>query len=431
MPDDAKNYGVNLTRYTPGRIGAGLTDDLNGVAEEMVSENRVALDHHYGLWYDRRREDHERVRRMTGDVWPPFYGQPFARSGVGTAWDGLSKYDLTKFNPWYWSRLENFAEICDARGLVLFNENYFQHNILEDGAHCVDCPWRSQNNINDTGFIETPFEVEKRITMAPQFYDVTNPVRRALHENYIRQNLNNFTNEPNVIQFTSGEFTGPLAFEQFWLDTIGDWESETKNHPLIALAATKDVQDAILADGKRAAIVNVICFRYWWQTDRGLFAPKGGQNQSPRQFERQWKGGSPSDENLATMAAEYRGKFPNKAIIASGEDVSFHGAWVYVCAGGSMPDLPKTTDKNLLAAIPKMQPWIADDVKKIWALREPGKQILVYGNGGAEFDLSNESGAFRVNVVNPKTGEVTAGGVVQAGGTIKLPDAKVVWLVQE
>jgi Family of unknown function (DUF6298) len=430
-PADTKNYGVNVTRFAPGRIGAGFTDDLSEVADEMISENRVALDHHYGLWYDRRREDHERVRRMTGDVWAPFYEQPFARSGVGTAWDGLSKYDLTKFNPWYWSRLKNFAELCGERGLVLFNENYFQHNILEDGAHWVDCPWRSQNNINETGFYEPPFEVEKRIVMAPQFYDVTNPVRRALHENYIRQNLNNFTNEPNVIQFTSGEFTGPLAFEQFWLDTISDWEGETKNHPLIALATTKDVQDAILADAKRAAIVDVICFRYWWQTDKGLFAPRGGQNQSPRQFERQWKGGAPTDENLAAMAAEYRQKFSDKAIIASGEDVSFHGGWAYCCAGGSIPDLPKTTNQKLLAAIPQMQPWIADDTKKIWALREPGKQILIYENGGAEFDLSNESGAFRVNIVNPKTGELTAGEIVPAGGKVKSPEAEIIWLTRD
>ncbi len=245
---------MNLTRYTPGRLGAGLTDDLDDVANGLIAEGKVALDHHYGLWYDRRREDHERVRRISGDVWPPFYEQPFARSGQGTAWDGLSKYDLTKFNLWYWSRLRDFADICDARGLVLFNENYFQHNTLEDGAHWVDCPWRSVNNINDTGFHEPPFEVAKRIEMAPQFYDVTNRVRRKLHEGLIRQNLDNFTNEPNVIQFTSAEFTGPLAFEQFWLDTIGDWEAQTTFHPLVALAATKDVQDAILADPKRAAV---------------------------------------------------------------------------------------------------------------------------------------------------------------------------------
>jgi len=327
--------------------------------------------------------------------------------------------------------LKNFADICDERGLVLFNENYFQHNILEDGAHWVDCPWRSKNNINDTGFNEPPFEIEKRITMAPQFYDVTNPARRKLHEGLIRQNLNNFTNDANVIQFTSAEFTGPLAFEQFWLDTIGDWENETKNHPLIALAATKDVQDAILADTKRAPVVDVICFRYWWQTGRGLFAPKGGQNQSPRQFERQWKGGAPTDENLAAMTAEYRRKFSDKAIIAAGEDVSFHGGWAYACAGGSMPELPRSMDKDLLAAIPQMQPWLADNDKKIWILREPGKQFLIYANAGAEIDLSGESGAFRANCVDPANGAVTAGEVLQAGGKVKLPDAKIIWLVKE
>jgi hypothetical protein len=318
---------------------------------------------------------------------------------------------------------------------VLFNENYFQHNILEDGAHWVDCPWRFVNNVNGTGFQEPPFEVEKRILMAPQFYDVTNPVRRKLHENFIRQNLDNFTNDANVIQFTSAEFTGPLAFEQFWLDTVGDWESETKNHPLVALAATKDVQDAILADDRRRAVVDVVCFRYWWQTDNGLFAPKGGQNLSPRQFERQWKGGSPDDEDLAAMAAEYRRKFSGKAVIASGEDVDMgRGGWAFVCAGGSMPNLPRATDANLLAAIPQMQPWPEASTAGRRVLREPGKQILIYSGEDAphEFDLSAESGTFRVNSVMPRTGEVTPGRtVVQAGGPVQLPGATVVWLVKE
>jgi hypothetical protein len=437
-PGEAKNYGVNLTRFAPGRIGGGFTDDLDAVADGMVSENQTALDHHYGLWYDRRREDHERVRRMTGDVWPPFYEQPFARSGIGAAWDGLSKYDLTKFNPWYWSRLENFAKICDARGLVLFNENYFQHNIIEDGAHWVDCPWRSVNNINDTGFHEPPFEIEKRTVMSDQFYDVTNPVRRRLHENFIRQNLDNFTNDANVIQFTSAEFSGPLAFEQFWLDTIGDWERATKNHPLIALAAPKDVQDAILADAKCAAVVDVIAFRYWWQTDKGIFAPKGGQNLTPRQSQRLWKGGAPTDLNLAAMAAEYRAKFPAKPVIAASEqgmDLSRCG-WAYLCAGGSLPNLPKSTEAKLLAAIPKMQPWKADAGKKLWALREPGNGCLIYSDndGEVQIDLSGEQGKFDIKLVSENGAVTSTGERVEAGGIITLKKTNgwtVFWLTKE
>ena len=75
------------------------------------------------------------MRRAEGDVWAPFYEQPFARSGRGKAWDGLSKYDLKKPNPWYWNRLQQFADIADSEGLLLYHQHYFQHNLLEAGAH--------------------------------------------------------------------------------------------------------------------------------------------------------------------------------------------------------------------------------------------------------------------------------------------------------
>lgn len=431
-PGEASGYGVNLSRFAPGRIGAGFTDDMNDVADGMIAQGNVALDHHYGLWYDRRREDHERTRREDASAWAPFYEQPFARSGQGTAWDGLSKYDLTKFNLWYWSRLQQFADICAERGLILLNENYFQHNILEAGAHWVDCPWRSANNINNTGFPEPPpFAGDKRIFMAAQFYDVNNPVRRKLHEGFIRQNLDNYMNEPNVIQFTSAEFTGPLAFEQFWLDTIADWERATGHKELIALTCTKDVQDAILADTQRSAVVNVICFRYWWQTGRGLFAPNGGQNLSPRQMERMSKGGTPTDEDLAGMAVQYRLRFPDKVVMASGEDERLRGSWAFLCAGGSMPALPGTTDARLLAAIPQMQPWANASKDNRWVLREPGKQLLVYSRGNADLDLSGETGTFKVHRIDEQTGSLDSESqTVQAGGNVTLPRG-VVWLTRE
>ena len=266
-----------------------------------------------------------------------------------------------------------------------------------------------------------------------QFYDVNHPVRRELHKNFIRQNLDNFTNDVNVIQFTSAEFTGPKEFVQFWLDTIGDWESEKKQHPLIALAAPKNVQDAILADAKRTAVVDIIALRYWWQTDDDVFAPDGGENQSPRQFQRQWKGGAPSDENLATMTAEYRAKFPTKVVMAASEQ-GFnlgHAAWAYLCAGGSMPNLPHTADAKLLEAIPQMKPWVADADKKVWAVREAGRQILAFGKAGVELDMSRETGTFHLNKIDASNGKVTpADQVIQGGRKITLPGG-VVWLTKE
>ena len=316
-PARAKEVGPSLTRFAPGRTGTGLTDEIPAIAEGMVRRGEVALRHHYGLWYDRRRDDHQMVRRSDAEVWPPFFEQPFARSGRGRAWDGLSRYDLTRYNPWYFGRLRAFAAEARRRGLVLINEMYFQHNILESGAHWVDSPWRSVNNINDTGFTEPPPFTGDTIKMAAEFYDVTHPVRGPLHRAYIRQCLANLAEEPNVIHTLSAENSGPLHFMQFWLDVIAEWERETGRQPLIALSAPKDVQDAILADAARAAVVDVIDLTYWFRTESGAeFAPAGGTQLAPRQHARKWKSGRPTRRSIAAMAREYRERYPDKAVIS-------------------------------------------------------------------------------------------------------------------
>ena len=254
----------HITRFVPGREGLGLTDRIDSTVNYMVKNRLLVLDHNYGLWYERRRDDHERVRRRDGDAWGPFYEQPFARSGEGTAWEGLSKYDLNRPNAWYWSRLKQFAEKGAEKGLLLFHENYFQHNILEAGAHWVDSPWRSVNNINQTDMPEpVPFAGDKRIFVADMFYDISHPVRREFHRKYIRQCLDNFADDANVVQLISAEYTGPLHFVQFWLDVIGEWEKETGKKATVALSTTKDVQDAILNDVRRAKLVDIIDIRYW------------------------------------------------------------------------------------------------------------------------------------------------------------------------
>jgi hypothetical protein len=339
-PQDLKSPDPNITRFVPGRTGPGLTDDLDQLTDRMRDEHRIALEYHYGLWYDTRDADHERIRRMDGDVWPPFYELPFARSGTGLAWDGLSKYDLTKYNPWYFSRLKQFADLCDRRWLILIHQDFFQHNILEAGAHWASCPWRSANNINQTGFPEPPpYAGDKRIFMAEQFYDVTNSTRAAIYRAYIRKCLDTFADNSNVIHLTSAEFTGPLHFMQFWLDCIAEWEKETGKHPIIGLSCTKDVQDAILADPVRSKIVSVIDIRYWWyQADGKLYAPKGGQNLSPRQLERVFKPKSQSSDSVAREVREYRQKYPDKAVIDSTEGGQRYGEAV-LNSGGSLPNV--------------------------------------------------------------------------------------------
>lgn len=312
-----KQAKPELTRFVPGRVGTGWTDDLDALTSAMADRSIIAAYQHQGLWYDRRREDHQRVRRMDGEVWAPFDEMPFARSGQGTAWDGLSRYDLTRYNPWYFDRLRTFAQFGERKGLVLLNNHYFQHNILEAGAHWADFPWRSANNINDTGFPEPPpYAGDKRIFQAHLFYDVTHAKRRALHRAYIRHHLAVLKDCPNVIHMTSGEYTGPLAFTQFWLDTIAEWEQETGTQVLTALSCTYDVQEAVLNDPARAAVVDVIDIRYWTpKPDGSGSGPEGGINLSPRQ---QGYNGPGNDRNAFGAAVKrYQQRFPEKAVICS------------------------------------------------------------------------------------------------------------------
>ena len=409
----------DVTRFVPGRTGTGLTDDIDEVAAWMKKENVVSLDHNYGLWIDRRRDDHERVRRMDGDMWPPFYEQPFARSGQGLAWDGLSKYDLTKYNDWYWNRLKQFADLADQQGLVLLHQDYFQHNIIEAGAHWVDSPWRSANNINNTGFPEPiNFAGDKRQFMAEQFYDTTNVVRNALNRAYIRKCLDNFADNTSVIQLTSAEYTGPLHFVQFWLDVVAAWEKETGKHPLIALSTTKDVQDAILNDPKRAATVDLIDIRYWYyRDDASIYAPPGGKNLAPRQFMRLIKPGKASFEQVYRAVLEYRTKYPDKAVIYYADSYPAYG-WAVLMAGGSLPNLPSGIDREFLKEAVAMHV-IPSENNDQYLLGNPDKGYIVYSkSGNISLDLSKSSKTFVAKWINSKTGELSGKGEKIKGGKL-------------
>lgn len=374
---DIKEARPHITRFVPGRSGRGLTDNLDEVVTEMKASNTVALEHNYGLWYDRRRDDHQRVRRMDGEVWPPFYELPFARSGKETAWDGLSKYDLTKFNLFYWSRLKQFADLADQNGLVLVHQNYFQHNIIEAGAHYADFPWRTANNINNTGFNEpVNYAGDKRIFYAEQFYDLSNPVRKELHKKYIRQCLVNFKDNNGVIQLIGEEYTGPLHFVKFWLDVIREWEKETGRHPLIALSVTKDVQDSILALPAYAAVVDIIDIRYWhYQADGTAYAPKGGENLAPRQHARLLKPKKTSFEQVYRAVKEYRTKYPTKAVMYSGDNYPEFGIAVLM-AGGSMPVLSENIDASILNAATGLKP-VSSSNGNEYVLSD-GKTSIIY-----------------------------------------------------
>lgn len=435
-PFGLANAKPHITRFVPGQTGVGLTDDLEELSDWMTENNIKTIDHNYGLWYDRRRDDHERIRRMDSEVWVPFYELPFARSGQETAWDGLSKYDLTKYNKWYWSRLKQFADLADQKNLVLIHQNYFQHNIIEAGAHYADFPWRPANNINKTGFPEpVPYAGDKRIFMAEQFYDITHPARRQFHRAYIRKCLDNFVGNSSVIQLIGAEYTGPLHFIQFWIDVIKEWEKEKGKSVTIGLSTTKDVQDAILADKERAKTIDLIDIRYWhYQFNGTTYEPKGGQNLAPRQHARLLNPKRSSFEQVYRAVAEYRQKFPTKAVTYSGDSYDSFG-WAVFMAGGSLANLPQGLPKDFLKDASEMSPLtLTNKISNQWGLGVLDKKYILYKEGSEDItlDLSNAKGTFQISFLNPKDGKVEETTTIQGGSSVSLQaktkGASVIWI---
>ena len=394
-----------ITRFVPGREGLGWTDRIDSVVNYLKANGYCMLDHNYGLWYDLRRTDHERVRRADGNVEAPFYEQPFSRTGKGIAWDGLSRYDLTKPNLWYWSRLKEFAEKGAKQGLMLFHENYFQHNIIEAGAHWVDCPWRPVNNINGTDFPEpVPFTGDKRIFMAEQFYNIDNPKLRPLHKQYIRQCLENFKDDDNVVQLISEEYTGPLHFTRFWLETIAEWEAETGRHPLIALSCTKDAQDAILADPELSKVVDIIDIRYWHYNTQGLWAPPAGKNMAPRQFMRKMKVGKTGFAEAYKAVKEYRTKYPDKAVTFFAQQYPQYG-WAILMAGGSCPNVP-VKDGKFLSDVAKMAYISGESDSKQQMIGSPEVGYVIYSHDGHPTMNGIEPGTYATYAIDVQDGKV-------------------------
>jgi hypothetical protein len=453
----ARSFGPAITRFAPGRTGTGLTDDLEQMVTGMAPGS--VFIQHYGLWYDRRRVNHNydgSPERRTGDVWAPFMELPWARSGVGKAWDGLSRYDLTRFNPWYFERVKTFADLCDREGRILYYAFYFQHWLLESRSHYVDFPWRRVNAVQDTGL---PDEVPA----ANVFYDLTHPVRRDLHRLYIRQVLDTLGGNTNVVFGIDREYTGSLAFVQFWLDTIAEWQREHGKTVFIALEIPKAQMDAVLDDPVRRPLIAAIDFHGWtYRADGRLFAIRGDLDQSPREqrpdiatkaelegLQRQL-GAARLDQGDFLNGPEYQKLFDT--LWASSKPMLYR-AWreyrdrypdlVILQERDEYPALTRAIEQTIPRGVREQTapaPLVRNHADAAWCMARPGETYLVYTMTGdaIELDLSTDEHEYTLSWIDSSTGSARKDPARVRGGrlvTLAPPAANtsrawVAWLVR-
>lgn len=414
---DKSNYAV--TRFFPGTEQRGGTDRIDSLVANISRQNVAVWNQNYGLWYDRRRDDHERISRTDGNVWPPFYEQAIARSGEGTAWDGLSLYDLSRLNTWYYYRVNQLAAAVPS--MLIVNQHYFQHNILEAGAHWVDAPWRSANNIQSTGenrgrgtqFLEpVPFTGDKRIFTADLFYDTTCKERAELYRQYIWNVLDATADAPNIYQSVSEEYTGPSHFVEFWLDCIASWQQKTGRRARVVLNATRDVTLSVMSKPRYASLVDIVEIEQWYYHGRKLYAPEGGKNLAPRQHLRLTRTTNPDFADIYRTVSEAVTSFPGKAVLYYAKAFD-RAPWAVIMAGGSCPAV-SVSDARLSQSLLAMRPVApSGDVYRM----EGASSSLIMNLSDNSIQLEKKGKAYIVNQkdgsLSPlKTGEVSKGQLV-------------------
>jgi hypothetical protein len=471
----AQSTGSSITRFMPGQDGPGMTEILPEFVNRLAQRGIAFYISNPGLWYEHRRDAHNDFHQSNGNVWAPFYEMPWARSGQGTAWDGLSLFDVSRVNQWYFDRQREFATLAGEQKILVYVNLYNNHDVNEIGPHWVDFPWRPANNINDTGLPEPPpLRPNNRNDVNTQFFSVDYAPLRQLHHDYIFHTLDNLGDLPNVIFTAAYQFAGPVAFEQFFQDTIAEWETLHHRQVKIALVTGKNTVDAILADPVRSKQVSVIDMRYWeYQPDGALFAPDAGQNRAFRELITERFPGytdtppPTTPEMVYKQVREYRDRYPNIALLPMEEGAgpvpilmgggasqsSLRGGIVMPpTAAQNAPGIPGAPPRNrtatperrgnsedanldkfvaehLASDLMKMEPrdGLLADPARNWALAGDGTDVvLIDARVGDTVTLqkSLRQTSYRGTWFNPKTGETRDAGTLAGGsGTrIKKPD---------
>lgn len=428
----------SLTHFYPGHTGRGYTEEPDTLAMLLLKSGAKTFSHHNGLWYDCRRNDHERNRHADAECWAPFNEYPWDRCGQGEAQDRLSRYDLTTFNPWYFARLRRFVEAADREGLALIHEHYFQHNIIEEGAHWCDYPWRAANNVNNAG-LQFPerqlFAGDKRVYMAQAFYDVEgNQAVRDFQRMYIQQSVSTMQGLNGAIHHLGIEYTGPLHFTRFWLQTI----NAMPQHQLVSLTGCKDVMDSLLHDPVTQGMVDVIDIRQWhyYADEEGrtqLYSPEGGKSLAPRQWARILADGTVLPQHVWQAVRQYRQLYPTKAVTynasrpraaagATAQQRSLAALqqrecdWLILLAGGSLPAVPPVDAipqlYNLASQLQTLDhlsgPAMANaDGTTQYAMGQAGTGYIVYCEGTQlRLTVPTDRTRYRLYWIDPANGAV-------------------------
>src|SRR5690606_14684345 len=113
------------------------------------------------------------------------------------------------------------------------------------------------------------------------------------------------------------QYSGPLAFQRYFLDTVAEWELRNGRSVRVMLTTSKETTASILTDPVRSRQIAVVDMRHWqYEPDGALAAPVAGQNIAFRQLIGGDNPPATTPEQAYRQVREYRDRYPGVAWVA-------------------------------------------------------------------------------------------------------------------
>jgi uncharacterized repeat protein (TIGR01451 family) len=140
----------------------------------------------------------------------------WARTGSGTANDGLPKFDLTQWDSNFWNQLDAACAYAQSKNIYV-DVMLFDECSIKGKATCwVNNPFNPQNNVNGLNLSASAGNNGN----PGGFYDLTNSALMAFEQSYVAKLVSVTSKYPNVIYEVCNEYTGPWNWESQWINYI-------------------------------------------------------------------------------------------------------------------------------------------------------------------------------------------------------------------
>lgn len=345
---------------------------------------------------------------------------PYERTGPGAALDAKPKFDLTRFNHAYFDRLRARIEAARQEGIYV-SVMLFQGFSIEGKGNIGGDPWRGHpfhpaNNVNG-------FDGGGRTRVHTR----SNPALNTHQEAYVRKVIDSVNDLDNVLYEITNEDTGGPANTEWQIELIQFIKryeaTRAQQHPVGMTAQWPNGDDKVLAqtpadwispagrfysaDGRKV-VLNDTDHSYFWI----------GLKADGITAQRAWVWVNFTLGNQCLFMDPYLDPShdPGRNNPAAGRPDPY---WEPLRAA-----LGRTRSyasrMNLAAMVPH------DELASTGhCLADPGREYLLYLSDGGEtaVDLSQESGKFRVEWMNPADGKTTTAPDVEAGAkrTVRAP----------